>query len=378
MINFNVPPFVGKELEYIENVVRKNHKISGDGEYTKKSHKWLEDKFRIRKALLTTSCTHALEMAAILCNIQPGDEVIAPSFTFVSTVNAFVLRGATIVFVDIRPDTMNIDENLIEAAITPKTKAIVPVHYAGVSCEMDKIMELAKKYNLFVIEDAAQGVMSTYNNVALGTIGDFGTYSFHETKNYSCGEGGALLIRDAINADRAEIIREKGTDRSRFFRGQVDKYSWVDVGSSYLPSEINAAYLYAQFEEAEQINDKRLLLWNTYFSELKQLEEKGYIQLPTVPKGCVQNGHMFYIKCKDLNERTNLIESLKREDIMAVFHYIPLHSAEAGIKFGRFNGEDKYTTIESERLLRLPLYFSLSIEDLNKVVKEIKNFYLKG
>lgn len=378
MINFNVPPFVGKELEYIENVVRKNHKISGDGEYTKKCHKWLEDKFSTRKALLTTSCTHALEMAAILCNIQPGDEVIAPSFTFVSTVNAFVLRGATIVFVDIRPDTMNIDENLIEDAITPKTKAIVPVHYAGVSCEMDKIMELAKKYNLFVIEDAAQGVMSTYNNVALGTIGDFGTYSFHETKNYSCGEGGALLIRDAVNADRAEIIREKGTDRSRFFRGQVDKYSWVDLGSSYLPSEINAAYLYAQFEEAEQINDKRLLLWNTYYSELKQLEEKGYIQLPAIPKGCVQNGHMFYIKCKDLNERTNLIESLKNEDIMAVFHYIPLHSAEAGIKFGRFNGEDKYTTIESERLLRLPLYFSLSTEDLNKVVKEIKNFYLKG
>lgn len=378
MINFNVPPFVGKELEYIENVVKKNHKISGDGEYTKKCHRWFEEKFSIRKALLTTSCTHALEMAAILCNIQPGDEVIAPSFTFVSTVNAFVLRGATIVFVDIRPDTMNLDENLIEDAITPKTRAIIPVHYAGVACEMDKIMMIAKKYNLFVVEDAAQGVMSTYKNVALGTIGDYGTFSFHETKNYSCGEGGALLIRDAINSDRAEIIREKGTDRSRFFRGQVDKYSWVDVGSSYLPSEINAAYLFAQLEEADQINDKRLLLWKEYYRGLKQLEDNGFIQLPVIPDSCVHNGHMFYIKCKDLYERTNLIDYLKLEDIMTVFHYIPLHSAEAGLKFGRFNGEDKYTTIESERLLRLPMYFNLEIEELNKVVNGIKKFYLKG
>lgn len=375
MINFNVPPVVGNETKYIEDVINNKHKLSGDGEYTKKCHKWIEQKFNTHKALLTTSCTHALEIAALLCNIQPGDEVIAPSFTFVSTVNAFVLRGAVIVFVDIRPDTMNINEDLIEDAITEKTKAIVPVHYAGVSCEMDKIMEIAKKYNLSVIEDAAQGVMSTYKGAALGNIGNFGTFSFHETKNYTCGEGGALLIRDSLNADRAEIIREKGTDRSRFFRGQVDKYSWVDVGSSYLPSEINAAYLYAQLEEADKINQTRLKLWNLYYKELKSLEERGSIQLPIIPEGCIHNGHMFYIKCKDLNERTELIDYLKSKGIMTVFHYIPLHSSEAGLKYGRFNGEDTFTTSESERLLRLPMYYSLQEEELNLVVSEIKRFY---
>lgn len=377
MINFNVPPVAGNELKYIEDVILQKHKISGDGEYTKKCHHWIESKFKIKKALLTTSCTHALEMAAILCDVQPGDEVIAPSFTFVSTVNAFVLRGATIVFVDIRPDTMNIDENLIEAAITSKTKAIVPVHYAGVSCEMDKIMAIAKKYNLYVVEDAAQGVMSDYRGQALGTIGDFGTFSFHETKNYSCGEGGAILIRDSKYIERAEIIREKGTNRSRFFRGQVDKYSWVDVGSSYLPSEINAAYLYAQFESADLINDTRMTIWNRYYNELKLLESEGYIELPKIPEHCQHNAHMFYIKCKDLEERTSFIDYLKNEGIMAVFHYIPLHSAEAGLRFGRFNGVDKYTTLESERLVRLPLYYSMTDTDQNLIIEKIKEFYSK-
>ena len=359
MINFNIPPVIGTEIKYIDKVIL-NKKICGDGEFTYKCNKWFEDRFESKKTLLTTSCTHALEMAAILCDIKEDDEVIAPSYTFVSTVNAFVLRGAKIVFVDIRPDTMNIDENLIEAAITEKTKAIIPVHYAGVACEMDKIMEIAKKYNLYVIEDAAQGVMSRYKGKALGTIGDLGTYSFHETKNYSMGEGGSLLIKNEKFIERAEIIREKGTDRSKFFRGQVDKYSWVDIGSSFLPSELNAAFLYAQLEEAEKINIDRLDTWNIYFDGLLNLSVNSQIEIPYIPENCKHNAHMFYIKLKDIRERTKLITFLKENKIMSVFHYVPLHSAIAGKKYGRFNGADKYTTIESERLLRLPLYYGIS------------------
>ena len=369
MINFNVPPFVGKELEYMQEAIKKNNKLCGDGPFTKKCNHWFESHFNTPKSLLTTSCTHALEMAAILADIKPGDEVIAPSFTFVSTVNAFVLRGATIVFVDINPKTMNIDENLIEEAITSKTKAIIPVHYAGISCEMDKIMEIAKKYDLFVIEDAAQGVMSTYKGKALGTIGDFGAFSFHETKNYSMGEGGAILIQNQNYIERAEIIREKGTNRSRFFRGQVDKYTWVDLGSSYLPSELNAAYLYAQLEEAELINNNRLKTWNTYYKELKELENNKKIELPYIPENCIHNAHMFYFKCKDLEERTALIDYLKSNDILAVFHYIPLHTSDAGLVFSRFHGEDKYTTKESERIIRLPMYYELDEQDAKAAAK---------
>lgn len=376
MINFNIPPFVGKEQDYIKEVIENNQKLCGDGPFTKKCNAWFEEMFITPKALLTTSCTHALEMAAILADIQPGDEVIAPSFTFVSTVNAFVLRGATIVFVDIRPDTMNIDEDLIEEAITDKTKAIVPVHYAGVSCEMDKIMEIAKKYNLYVIEDAAQGVMSKYNGQALGTIGDFGTFSFHETKNYTMGEGGALLIQNKDHIERAEIIREKGTNRSKFFRGQVDKYSWVDIGSSYLPSELNAAYLYAQLEAAEMINNDRLKTWNLYYEGLKELKDRGCIELPVIPDNCEHNAHMFYIKCKDLKERTELIKYLKSHEILAVFHYIPLHTADAGLKYGRFNGEDIYTTKESERLLRLPMFYGLEREKIDYIVDKVRGFFV--
>ena len=377
MIKFNVPPYVGKEQEYIKEAIEKNNKLCGDGPFTSKCNHWFENHCDTRKALLTTSCTHALEMAAILCEIKPGDEIIAPSYTFVSTVNAFVLRGAKIVFVDIRPDTMNIDENLIESAITGKTKVIVPVHYAGVSCEMDKIMEIAKRYNLYVVEDAAQGVMSTYKGKSLGTIGDFGTFSFHETKNYSMGEGGALLIQNRDFIERAEIIREKGTDRSKFFRGQVDKYSWVDLGSSYLPSELNAAYLYAQLEEANKVNDDRLSTWNIYNDGLKELEAEKLIELPFIPEGCKHNAHMFYIKCKDLKERSELITHLKNNDILSVFHYVPLHSAKAGLEFGRFHGEDNYTTKESERLLRLPMYYNIEKEDVEYVVKKVKEFYEK-
>ena len=372
MIKFNVPPYVGKEDEYIKEVIA-NRKICGDGNFTKKCNAWFEKKTNTEKALLTTSCTHALEMAALLADIKEGDEVIMSSFTFVSTADAFVLRGAKIVFVDIRPDTMNIDERLIEAAITDKTKAIVPVHYAGVACEMDVIMEIAKKYNLVVVEDAAQGVMSSYKGQALGAIGDYGCYSFHETKNYSMGEGGALLIKDAKDIERAEIIREKGTNRSKFFRGQIDKYTWVDAGSSYLPSELNAAYLYAQLEMAEEINEARLERWNQYNEELAEL--KGRIDLPTVPAECTHNAHMFYIKAKDLDERTRLIDFMKENGVMGVFHYIPLHSSPAGQKFGKFHGEDVYTTKESERLVRLPMYYELTKEDVRKVTNVIKAFY---
>ncbi len=374
MIPFNVPPFTGKELEYIGKAVE-NNKICGDGEFTKKCDAWIEKKTGCNKALLTTSCTHATELAALLADVGPGDEVIMPSFTFVSTADAFVLRGATPVFVDIRPDTMNIDENLIEAAITDKTKAIVPVHYAGVACEMDRIMEIAKRHNLFVIEDAAQGVMASYKGKALGAIGDFGAYSFHETKNYSMGEGGALLMRDPKYVEDAEIIREKGTNRSKFFRGQIDKYTWVNYGSSYLPSEMNAAYLWAQLEMADEINDHRLALWNQYYEELKPVRDAGLIELPTIPEGCVHNAHMFYIKAKDLEERTELIAYLKEHGVWSVFHYIPLHSAPAGQKFGRFNGEDKFTTRESERLARLPMYYKLTSEEVTYVTNQIKAFY---
>lgn len=377
MINFNVPPYVGKEQEYIKEVIEKNNKLCGDGPFTSKCSRWFENHCDVHKVLMTTSCTHALEMAAILCEIKPGDEIIAPSYTFVSTVNAFVLRGAKIVFVDIRPDTMNIDENLIEDAITDKTKVIVPMHYAGISCEMDKIMELAKKYNLYVVEDAAQGMKSTYKGRALGTIGDFGTFSFHETKNYSMGEGGALLIQNKDFIERAEIIREKGTDRSKFFRGQIDKYSWVDLGSSYLPSELNAAYLYAQLEEVNKINENRLKAWNMYNIGLKELEINKKIELPFIPKECKNNAHMFYIKCKDSKERSKVITHLKNNDILSVFHYIPLHSAKAGLKFGRFHGEDNYTTKESERLLRLPMYYNIEKEDVEYVIKKVKEFYAK-
>lgn len=375
MIPFNRPPFTGKETEYIANAIAAG-KICGDGAYTKKCNAWIEHNTSAKKALLTTSCTHALEMAALLCNIQSGDEVIMPSFTFVSTADAFVQRGAKIVFVDVRKDTMNIDESLIENAITERTKAIVPVHYAGVACEMDTINAIAKKHGLFVVEDAAQGVMSTYKGKALGTIGHFGCYSFHETKNYSMGEGGALLINtDTADIEKAEIIREKGTDRSRFFRGQVDKYTWVDYGSSYLPSDMNAAYLYAQLEMAEEVNQSRLALWAQYYSALEPLKEKGRIELPFIPDGCVHNAHMFYIKAKDLAERGALISYLKERGISSAFHYIPLHSSPAGVRFGRFCGEDVYTTAESERLLRLPMYYGLSAKEVEEVTATIKEFY---
>lgn len=374
MIRFNVPPYTGKELEYIKVAVE-NQKICGDGEFTKKCNEWLEQKTGSKKALLTTSCTHATELAAILADIKPGDEVIMPAYTFVSTADAFVLRGATAVFVDIRPDTMNMDENLIEAAITDKTRAIVPVHYAGVSCDMDKIMDIAKKYNLVVIEDAAQGIMSTYKGRALGTIGDFGCFSFHETKNFSMGEGGALLIRDEKDIENAEIIREKGTNRAKFFRGQIDKYTWVEKGSSYLPSEMNAAYLYAQLELAEEITADRMATWERYNNAFKELADAGKIELPVIPADCTHNAHMYYIKCKDLDERTDLISFLKENDILAVFHYVPLHTAPAGLKYGRFHGEDKYTTKESERLVRLPLYYGLEPEKTDYIISKVKEFY---
>ena len=374
MINFNVPPFTGKEMDYIREAVE-NQKICGDGAFTKKCNSWIEQKTGTTKCLLTTSCTHATELAALLTDIKEGDEIIMPSYTFVSTADAFVLRGAKVVFVDIRPDTMNIDETLIEDAITDKTRAIVPVHYAGVSCEMDTIMDIAKRHNLIVIEDAAQGIMSTYKGKALGTIGDFGAFSFHETKNYSMGEGGALLIKHEKDIEEAEIIREKGTNRSKYFRGQIDKYTWVNYGSSYLPSDMNAAYLYAQLEMADEINAARLHSWNQYYAGLKELKEAGRIELPVVPQGCVHNAHMFYIKAKDIKERTELIAFLKENEILSVFHYIPLHSAPAGLKFGRFHGEDKYTTKESERLCRLPMYYGLTDEQVEYIISKVKEFY---
>ena len=373
MISFNVPPVTGKEVIYMQDAISRN-KICGDGYYTKLCNKWIEDTTGIAKALLTTSCTHATELAAILCDIKPGDEVIMPSYTFVSTADAFVLRGAKVVFVDIRPDTMNIDEKLIENAITDKTVAIVPVHYAGVSCEMDTIMEIAEKYNLKVVEDAAQGVMSKYKGKSLGTIGDYGCYSFHETKNYSMGEGGAILIRDAKDSDRAEIVREKGTDRSRFLRGQVDKYTWVAAGSSYLPSDLNAAYLYAQLEVAQQVFDDRMNSWNKYNEAFKYLKDKGVIETPFVPEECEHNAHMYYIKLDNIEERTKFINYMKENDILTVFHYIPLHSAPAGIEYGVFAGEDKYTTKESERIVRLPLYYNMG-ETVDEVISKVYKYF---
>ncbi len=373
-IKFNVPPYVDKAADYIQECV-KNQKICGDGEYTKKCNAWIEERTGTGKCLLTTSCTHATELAALLCDIQPGDEVIMPSYTFVSTADAFVLRGAIPVFVDIRPDTMNIDETLIEDAITEKTKAIVPVHYAGVACEMDTIMDIAKRHHLKVVEDAAQGVMAFYKGKALGTIGDFGAYSFHETKNYSMGEGGALLIRDKKDVEAAEIIREKGTNRSKFFRGQIDKYTWVNYGSSYLPSDMNAAYLYAQLEIADEINEARLACWNRYYEQLLPLKEAGKIELPTVPDGCVHNAHMFYIKARDLEQRTRFISYMKENGVLTVFHYIPLHTSPAGQKFGRFHGEDRYTTRESERLVRLPMYYGLTLDQVDFISGLVKDFF---
>ena len=374
MITFNVPPCADKAMEYIEECVR-NQKICGDGAYTKKCNRWIEERTGTTKCLLTTSCTHATELAALLADIRPGDEVIMPAYTFVSTADAFVLRGAVPVFVDIRPDTMNIDEKLIEAAITDKTRAIVPVHYAGVACEMDTIMDIAARHGLLVIEDAAQGILATYKGKALGAIGDFGCYSFHETKNYSMGEGGALLIRDEKYVEDAEIIREKGTNRSKFYRGQIDKYTWVNYGSSYLPSDMNAAYLYAQLEQADEINQARLTCWNRYYERLTPLKEAGKLELPVVPEGCVHNAHMFYVKVKDITERTAFISFLAENGVHSVFHYIPLHTAPAGQKFGRFHGEDRYTTAESERLARLPMYYGLSLEQVDYICDVIYKFF---
>ena len=373
MIGFNVPPFMGDEFTYIKKAIDNQH-ICGDGEYTKKVSAIFEERFQCRRALLTTSCTDALEMCALLLDLKPGDEVICPSFTFVSSAVAFAMRGAKICFVDIRPDTMNIDENKIEAAITEKTKAIVVVHYAGVACEMDTIMKIANKYNIKVVEDAAQGVMSTYKGKALGTIGHLGTFSFHETKNYSSGEGGCLLVNDPSLVERAEIIREKGTNRAQFFRGQVDKYSWRDLGSSYLMSDINAAYLYAQVLRLDEINEKRLQLWNRYYENLKDIP---HIDLPVIPSDCGHNAHMFYIKCKDLDHRTEFISWMKNEGVQCVFHYIPLHSAPAGLEHGYFFDEDEYTTVESERLVRLPMYYSLTTEEVDEVCHKIHT-YFKG
>lgn len=374
-IPFNIPPYVGHEMEYLQKACEINHKICGDGPFTKQCKAWVEEKTGTAGCLMTTSGTSALEMAAHLSHIQPGEEVIMPSYTFCSTADAFVLKGAVPVFVDIRPDTMNLDETLLEDAITDKTRAIAAVHYAGVSCEMDTILEIAKRHHLTVVEDAAQGVMSSYKGRALGTIGDFGCYSFHETKNYSMGEGGAILIRDPEKISEAEILREKGTNRSQFFRGQIDKYTWVDYGSSFLPSELNAAYLMAQLDQADEINNARLARWEQYYRLLSPLAAEGRIELPVIPEDCVHNAHMFYIKTRDLEERQALIQALREQGILAVFHYIPLHSSPAGKKFGRFHGEDRYTTKESERLLRLPMYYSMTEENVNDVVSVIEKFY---
>ncbi|ORM70846.1 dTDP-4-amino-4,6-dideoxygalactose transaminase [Pantoea rwandensis] len=375
MIPFNAPPIVGSEVEYMQSAMASG-KLCGDGGFTRRCQQWMEQHFGSKKVLLTPSCTASLEMAALLIDIQPGDEVIMPSYTFVSTANAFVLRGATIVFVDVRPDTLNIDETLTEAAITAKTRAIVPVHYAGVACEMDSIMALAAKHKLFVIEDAAQGVMSQYKGRALGTIGHIGCFSFHETKNYTAGgEGGATLINDAKLVERAEIIREKGTNRSQFFRGQVDKYTWRDIGSSYLMADLQAAYLWAQLEAAERINQQRLRLWQRYYDALQPLAAAGRIELPVVPKDCRHNAHMFYIKLRDSDDRQALINWMKEAEILTVFHYIPLHSSPAGERFGRFHGDDVFTTPESERLLRLPLFYNLTDNNQRTVISSLLSFF---
>ncbi|MDP0561673.1 MAG: dTDP-4-amino-4,6-dideoxygalactose transaminase [Candidatus Endonucleobacter sp. (ex Gigantidas childressi)] len=374
MIPFNQPAVIGTEEKYIAEAL-KSRSLCGNGCFHKKCHQWFESQLQCNKVFLTTSCTHSLEMAAILIDIQVGDEVIMPSYTFVSTANAFVLRGAKIIFVDIRPDTMNIDEKLIERAITKNTKAIVPVHYGGIACEMDAIMDIAKQHSLYVIEDAAHGMMANYKGRALGTIGHLGAFSFHETKNYtSGGEGGLLIINDEQFIERAEVIREKGTNRAQFFRGAVDKYSWVDLGSSYLLSELNAAYLLGQLEHAEEINNDRLSSWNKYYKLLVELQNKGFIEIPVIPEGCTHNAHMFYIKVADLKARTNLIENLNDNGIGAVFHYVPLHSAPAGLIFSMFNGEDNFTTKESERVIRLPMYYGMKDKELLQVVKTINEY----
>ena len=374
MINFNIPPRTGDELMYIEQAIN-SEKISGDGTFTRKATEWLEQRFDAQKVLLTTSGTSALDMAALLCELQSGDEVILPSFTFSSTATAFALTGAKLVFVDIRPDTMNIDETKIESAITEKTRVLCVMHYAGVACEMDAIMDIAARHKLIVVEDAAQAVMSSYKGKALGTIGDLGCYSFHETKNYSMGEGGAIVINNEKFNERAEILREKGTNRSKFYRGQVAKYNWVDIGDSYLPSELNVAYLWPQLLKADEINNDRLNSWHEYYSAFAPLADKGLVSLPVVPEGCVHNAHMFYLKCASLEERTALISYLKERGILAVFHYVPLHSAPAGLKYGRFDGEDVYTTAESDKLLRLPMYYGLKKEDRDAVIKAVLSFY---
>ena len=373
-IPFNRPLNLGSEIQYIKKVIDKG-KLSGDGEFTMECSRILESMSGAKKALLTTSCTHALEMAALLLDIKEGDEIIAPSFTFVSTVNAFVLRGARMVFVDIRPDTMNIDEKLIEDAISERTRAIVPVHYGGIACDMDSIMEIASRHNLYVVEDAAQGIMASYRGRMLGSIGHLGAYSFHDTKNFTMGEGGVLLIKDKRYIERAETIREKGTNRKAFLRGSVDKYSWVDIGSSYLPSELNAACLLPQLMDAEKVNDNRLKTWKRYYEGLKAIQSKGLIELPFVPEGCSHNGHLFYLKCRDIEERTRLIEYLKDRGIASCFHYIPLHTSSAGAVYGRFHGDDKHTTRESERLLRLPIYYGMTQEDKEKVISTVCGFY---
>jgi len=373
-IPFNIPVLTGKEEEFLHQAIQKG-KFSGDGEFTSMCSKWLESELECRKVFLTTSCTHALEMTALLLGISNGDEVILPSFTFTSTASAFSIRGAKLIFVDIRPDTMNIDENLIESAITDKTKAIVVVHYAGVSCEMDKIMAISRKYGIPVIEDAAQALLSEYKGRKLGTIGQFGTLSFHETKNIQCGEGGALLVNDPQYVKRAEIIREKGTNRSQFFRGEINKYGWVDIGSSYLPSELNAAFLYPQLMEAKNITSKRLKLWDTYKCELQPLADAQLIEFGIIPEDCIHNAHMFYIKTKDEPQRSDLISYLKKHDIYSVFHYLPLHSSEEGLRCGTMHGEDRFTTTDSERLLRFPFFYSLSEEDVKRIASCVKDFF---
>ena len=375
-INFNVPPLYGDEFQYVKEAIE-SHRICGDGQFTKKCHAWMEERFHAQKVLLTTSGTTALDMAMLLCDLQPGDEVILPSYTFSSTATAAVLVGARLVFVDIRPDTMNIDEKKIEAAITERTRVIMVMHYAGVACEMDTILDIARRHNLIVVEDAAQGVMSTYKGKYLGTIGDLGCYSFHETKNFSMGEGGALVINNPVYNERAEILREKGTNRARFFRGQVDKYTWVDRGDSYLPSEMNAAYLWAQLLHADEITEDRMKTWKAYREALESVAESGRIELQTIPEGCAHNAHMFYIKLRDLEDRTAFISYMKARHIGCVFHYVPLHSAPAGLKFGRFDGKDEYTTRESDRLVRLPMYYGMTEEDRARVIESTLSYFGK-
>lgn len=375
MIDFNKPNFFLKGLEYIKEAICVNKQLNGDGPFGLKCSEWMEKTFGCCKVMLTTSCTHGLELSALLCGIQPGDEVIMPSFTFVSTANAFALRGAKIKFVDIEPGTMNMNCQLLEAAITKKTKAIVPVHYAGVACEMDVIMDIAREKKLFVVEDAAQAMMAKYKGRFLGTIGDFGTYSFHETKNYTMGEGGTININREEYIKRGEVIREKGTNRKAYYRGEIDKYSWTDLGSSYLPSELNAAYLYAQLEQAELINRKRLFLWNCYYDGLQELAQKEVISIPHIPKECEHNGHIFYIKMKNLDERTKMLAFLKQKGINAVFHYVPLHTSKAGKRYGEFVGQDVYTTKESERLIRLPMYYELQKEDCAYIIASIYQYF---